>query len=584
MIENNTNNVQTYIPIHDVYHKHTKYESTVERAKQLFLDGYLLSVSLSGKDSGAASVCVVEGLRRAKLENPNVGPLYFVTTNTTLDNMVLHEFMMQLHEDVYAYGKEHDLPIFTKQLKPALSSNPMVEMIGRGKLLRTPETTSKGRDCAVSWKVLPMKKYMKELERSYQTSKVVNISGSRQEESRARSANLLKRKESAFKMVKTDLGFSLPIIMDWTLSDVWSLFSEIDLGDIETYSEHFSLMRKHYSSGNGGVCDLFAGNLKSTEKSCGARFGCVLCGLSGPTDKSLEAQISTDEKTYGFMKPLNELRTFMLNTLWDFNNRSLTGKEMKDGFIKVGVNHYNLSYRIKLLRYVLTIQHQAYQRFGYHPIDLIDYEELLAIQYHWSRDVGEPEPGFAFKIWHEIVENESNFYPIPDTTYTPQSPIPGYLYFDLQSYVNSDYNEGLDDKGLDGELRSIARCYERDGIKQRVVRYTENQQFKVVLENSFAMMFVTSYYPSLVEDGHLDGKCPSVMLKHLLESGVIEISKGSISRLHNDALRSQTLNSLRTMSGIPVDQLMLSLSVSKRIRDEIVAQRKLENSNQQSLF
>lgn len=108
---------------------HEMYDITVERAKKLFLDGWVVCLGLSGKDSGAASVCVVEGLKRAYKENRNVGPLYIATTNTTLDNMVLHDYMMRLHEDLRSYAKLERLPIFTEELKPTLSSRPVVEII-----------------------------------------------------------------------------------------------------------------------------------------------------------------------------------------------------------------------------------------------------------------------------------------------------------------------------------------------------------------------------------------------------------------------------------------------------------------------
>ncbi|HDS1208433.1 TPA: hypothetical protein QDZ84_003472 [Shewanella algae] len=90
---------------------HYKSEEAIERAKQLFLDVWIVSLGLSGKDSGAASVCVVEGLKRAFDINKNVGPLYIVTTNTTLDNMVLHDYMMRLHDDLNQYALFNGLPI-----------------------------------------------------------------------------------------------------------------------------------------------------------------------------------------------------------------------------------------------------------------------------------------------------------------------------------------------------------------------------------------------------------------------------------------------------------------------------------------
>ena len=269
------------------------------------------------------------------------------------------------------------------------------------------------------------------------------------------------------------------------------------------------------------------------------------------------------------MKPLNDLRTFMINTLFDFNKRSLLGREMKDGFIKVGINQYSMEYRMDILRYVLTIQQDAFNQHGYHPIDLIDYRELLAIQYHWSREGGEPEPGMALKIWHEIVEDGMR-YPIPHTEKIEAAFSPVYMYFPLEDYMDQDNSIGLDDEGLYGEYKHLARVYYRDGIKHQVVKYDESSAFEVVTENSKAMMFVDSFYPDLVEGGYLENKCPTVMLKHLLESGVVRIAKGSIDRLNRDAKRAQALFSLRTTTGIPVDEAILRLSVPKKIKDRVV--------------
>lgn len=561
--------VQIETPIQNISHQHPKFEETVERAKALFLNGWHASLGLSGKDSGAASICIVEGLLRASAINPeHGGTLHVVTTNTTLDNMVLHDYMMQLHEDMRHYGQENNLPIFTHELKPSLSKSPMVEYIGKGKLLRTAATSNNGRDCAIDWKIIPMKRFLKSLQKQYKTTKIVSISGSRESESLARSKSLAKRSESATEMVSTDLGWSQPIIKDWTLNDVWQLFKLIDDGDIESYSDRFDRMKKHYSSANNGVCDLFAGDTKNASKSCGSRFGCTLCCVNGDSDSSLEAQIETDPKTYGFMKPLNELREFMLNGLYDYGNRSIEGRTMKDGFIKVAINHYSIEYRMDLLRYVLSMQVDALDKYGYHAIDLIDYEQLLAIQYYWSRE-GEPEPGTALKIWHEIVTTGEQYYPIPTIKKIEKGKTPTDRYFDLQSLLDDENPIGLDDEGLNDQFKDAKAHYTRDGKDQQVIRYNESKLFSVVTKEGLAMDFVEDYYPMLIEEGHLLNKCSSVMLKHMIESGVVVITKGSIAKLHEDTKRSQALNVLRWRCRKPTPDAIRDNSVDKK---EMMAQ------------
>jgi DNA sulfur modification protein DndC len=567
-------------------HGHDKYTKAVETAKNLLLDGYCLNIGLSGKDSSAVSVCIVEGLRLAKIINPHVGPVYFVTTNTTLDNIVLHQYMMKLHEDLRTYGKKYDLPIYTKELKPSIASQPLVEYIGKGKLMHTPQTSVNGRSCAVMWKIKPMENHLTELSKELQSDKLISITGSRTSESAVRAKNLELRQESSTKMVKTGLGWSLALIKDWSLSEVWNLFRIIENGDIESYSDNFEEMRKHYSAGNAGTCDLFAGDNSKVSKSCGSRFGCMTCAMSGSSDKSLEAQIDTDPKTYGFMKPINELREYMINTLFDYKYRSLLGKKMFNGYIKYGVNQYNMKFRMNLLRYVLTIQNEAYATTGNHIIDLIDYEQILAIQYYWSKEGLEPSPGMALKIWNEIIENDEGGYPIPKTVKAEQPHSPRYTYFPLQDYITKENNVGLDDDNFFDKNRNLARVYQKDGSSKRVVNYVEAKKLTVDIKDGKAMMFVTSFYPSLVEDGLLDNKCPTVMLKYLLLSEVIKITKGSIARIDSDMKRAQTLNSIQYITNLTTEEFISTLSISEAMMDANVRAFNVNDkpTGQQQLF
>ncbi|MGI2228228.1 hypothetical protein [Shewanella frigidimarina] len=151
-------------------------------------------------------------------------------------------------------------------------------------------------------------------------------------------------------------------------------------------------------------------------------------------------------------------------------------------------------------------------------------------------------------------------------------------------FVEGNKPVGLDDEGLDHQFKSIERMFKRDGESHRVVRYTESKSFDVVTKNAFAMTFVEDFYLELKEDGHLDNKCPTVMLKQLLESGVVTLAKGTIGRVHDDARRAQALNSLRCTVGIPITEAITMLSVSENVMKEEIASRKLSGTRQQSLF
>jgi hypothetical protein len=119
-----------------------------------------------------------------------------------------------------------------------------------------------------------------------------------------------------------------------------------------------------------------------------------------------------------------------------------------------------------------------------------------------------------------------------------------------------------------------------------VVRYTEDKSFSVITENALAMDFVECFYLQLVEDG-LDDKCPTVMLKNMLESGVIQLSNGRIKTLHTEVQRAQALNILsRYSDDISLDEIVSALSVSKDVMDLTLSQitKQKNQIGQQSFF
>ncbi len=156
-----------------------KATDAVKAIQDKLSDGWVLQLGYSGKDSSSVLVCAIEALRRAHKVCQNVGPLYVVTTATSLDNFEVHGHILDMHRQLEEYADETGLPIICKELKPTLNSLPMVQMIGRGKQLRTPETTVKGRDCAVDWKIKPAEAFLKKLRIEHQTTKILSLSGSR---------------------------------------------------------------------------------------------------------------------------------------------------------------------------------------------------------------------------------------------------------------------------------------------------------------------------------------------------------------------------------------------------------------------
>jgi DNA sulfur modification protein DndC len=584
-----------------------KIDTTVNTLTGLLLQGWIFSIGLSGKDSFCVAHCAIEALTKAKSVRDDVGPIYLATTDTTLDNFEVHKYVMSIHGAAVQFGKNNSLDIRSECLSPALSSLPMVDYIGKGKLLRTPQTARKGRDCAVSWKIEPAKKFLKSLNGIHQTNKILSLSGTRDDESVVRAKNIAKRGESISTVVKTEIGYTLAPIKDWTKKDVWGLIGAIEDDKIESFAEDVMAgMRKHYSAANGGMCDAFTSDGKKSARACGARHGCVICAMV-TNDTSLENQIDIDPKRYGYMEGFTRIRKFMLDTLFDYErSRSLVGRETKaGGWIKVGYNQYSMLYRQELLRYFLTldaIEDDAAERDGHEPrFQLIDEKTLLTIQYHWSREGGEKTPGEALQIWHDIY-TEGNRYAIPETHNSPKTYLdfdyanlsyvagtefPKYRWLNINDFADQviDFSSldlvGLSPTGVDIPLSHAPKVKADNGSYENVVPFRESDSFSIC-QITDAQWFIEDTFKDLVELGMTDPENqvdPTEMLKFMLYRNVIIIHKGSMARLHRETKRAQLINAI-TRAGRYFETVFLAHSITED--QYIQLQQKQEDDHPQA--
>jgi DNA sulfur modification protein DndC len=565
-----------------------KIERTTNILKNLFLTGNCIVSSLSGKDSLCVTHLAVEALKQARVEQPScAGILHIMTTNTTIDNFEFHRFILDLHKAAREYAIEYDLPIHTHEIKPSLMEQPLVEYIGHGKLLRTPQTTVKSRSCAINWKIEPAKKFIKQLQQQYQTNKIINLSGVRDLESQARKRNIALRNESIDALTLTELGYSLAPIKDWSLSDVWSLLGQIENDEIDSFIEQLAKqIRIHYSAGNGGICDVFANNKNS--KPCSSRFGCTLCKLAPETD-SLRNQIETSPTTYGYMQPLTELGDFMFNTLNNMEySRSMLGRSVKDDFLKFGFNQYSLNYRKELLRYVLTIdanEQQSAASLNIKPrFELIDYQALIAIQYIWAKEGCESQPAEAIKIWHD-VHTYNQRYNIPKTQAEPAKDITlsitatqfvmgnklkKYRYVNLEELHQKFDSQCQGMIADDNEKRNFT-CHIAtiEGQKELVIPYKESN--KTTIYSELAENYINETYFDLEADGIFDPENnidPTVIVKDLLFNEVVTIRKGSMNKLHHDLKKAQLYNHLmkasRSNSSSIIDSIIYRETIDEK--------------------
>lgn len=524
-----------------------KTTRTINIIKKLLLEGWYLQIGVSGKDSFCVAHCAVKALKEAIKINPKVGPVYFSTVDTTIDNFEIVSFLRECHHQLDEYAQEHSLPVITKIIEPTTQQRPLVQYIGRGLLLRTMTNQTGRRQCTSDWKITPTIKFNKQIQEKHQTTKVLNLSGSRDEESVSRAANLAKRGESIDVITTTDMGYKLAPIKDWTLSDVWGLINKIDNGDEESFGENLTTdLRKHYSAGNSGTCDLFVGNSTKNNKPCSNRFGCFLCSLVAE-DKSLTNQIEASPKTYGYMKgPLN-LRQYMFNTLNDFKlTRAQYGKKLiNKSHIKLDYNDYSMAYRAQLLRLTLTldaIEIERAETIGEEAkFQLIDYPSIVTIQYFWSKEGGESSPGEALKIWHD-VHTFNKRYAIPDTSYVAPQPNPkNDRFFDVNKAINELSFDGLSISTKE-KTRFKTHQIKSHGETILCTPFYQSKNFEIGLGGS-AWEYVEETFLNYLEQGTLTAKvCPSVILKDLLRLGVVKVAQGHLARLHKQVQRAQLTN------------------------------------------
>jgi len=570
-----------------MHNQMSKVSKTISTLRDLYLRGYVTQVGISGKDSFCVAHCAAEALKQAMMVNPNVGPLHVTTVDTTIDNFEIMDFLKDCHLALESYGEEFNLPIVSTFIQPKTQSRPLVQYIGRGLLLRTMNNQVGRRQCTSDWKITPLIDFTKQLKVKYQTDKILNLSGSRSSESQARAAALDMRSETIDVVTLTDMGYKLAPIKDWTLNDVWELINKIENGDVESFGEDLTAnLRMHYSAGNSGACDLLVGNSTVNNKPCSSRFGCTLCSLV-KEDLSLKNQIQTSNKQYGYMSGILELRNYMFNTLNDLEltRARYSKKLLNNKFIKLSFNDYSIEYRMKLLQFTLTLDALEIERAeeaGEDPkFQLIDYPSIVAIQFYFAREGGETSPGQAIKAWHD-VHTLGNRYHIPKTEYTEPKAVAASdneRYFDIADAIDNISAKGLVTDEEENLLQSPHRV--SSAYDSFLTLPFDNVKKFTIGENGKAWEYVEEIFPIYLDNNALkNGVCPTVILKDMINLGVIQMPQSQLYRLHNQSKIAQVVNYL-TANNIKADEYYNNYPSAEKA---VEFQSKLNPKPQLSLF
>ena len=382
-----------------------------------------VSISWSGgKDSSVTLhivLCVAR--KRAQLGLP-VHPIVVLTADTLVESPEITAYARAELRAVQRFAKRHGLPLHVEVTTPRLTESWAVVVLSGRSL---PSYYGGNSDCTVNMKSQPLSRAQARHDAKFPG--LVTILGTRYDESTRRAANMRKRAETAEQVwIGKDERPYLSPIAYWTTDHIWTLIGTVMAIESEqTYSD-FSELHRIYADASGGGCVVvaeMAGMMKSSP--CGARHGCWAC-VRMDADKSLEAMLAADSR-YEYMRPLNQLRNFLLAVRYDWSLRTwMPWDPDPDGSLEVAPYRFRPSFLAKLLRICLSIderERQAASATGIRPrFKIIDVRSLIAIDAYWSLH-GLHKPFEALRIYRDVYQY-GNVVDVPVIDPVPPTPRP----------------------------------------------------------------------------------------------------------------------------------------------------------------
>jgi len=441
----------------------------------LLITQHVCRVSFSGgKDSSVVMALTLNAALKAVQAGHNIQPIHVSNSDTGIENPVVHAHVCTELDKVKLFCDTHGIEVNIQIAKPHLSSSWAFRHIGSGKLVTYPMSGSKSkngkgqsRDCSVMFKVQPLTRLSNQIVKDVRSKglTLVTLLGTRFDESSTRADNMTDRGESDTQIWQGANGHNyLSPIANWTTQDVWGLLTAVLERKVKSYSD-FENCFKVYEDAVGTTCavdaDMALGKT-ANSRGCGARHGCSLCTVV--SDKSMANMIEND-KEYAFMRGLNDLQQYLLNTQWDWSLRSWVGRTINNGYVTLGPDTYSAEMVENLLKFALTIdvkELQASEALGIAPrFQLIDMEMLIAIDAEWSRH-GLHVPHHALYLYREVYHNGKRF-DVPRIEPVERTPKPANRYY----FVGNDWDEGHEwaFSGLaNATLMSLEGCPASDTI------------------------------------------------------------------------------------------------------------------------
>lgn len=537
-----------------------KIRGAIDVYKELLSLGYQFVIASSfGKDSETCLGLFINACIELMNEGATLMPQYLVTSSTLVENPEVEVLKYRKIKALKGFCEISGLPLEVVETSPSLANTWQVKIIG-GKSLPT-MTNSSHRQCTVDLKISASNAALKRIKKSIpkeRRDKLCIVLGSRDSESVIRAKNIEKFDGSSTQVVSTPEGSFLYPIKDFLVDDVWYFLIKSGQGKGKKY---LSYLKNHDETvdlykDSAGECVMIQvdtnedGVSQSDHSACGARHGCWTCGAMGSGgDKSMENLIQSDPEKAKSLKPLNEIRNFMVSSYYDLNRRRLTGRTLHDGYIKIAPDCFSADLCRDLLKACLTADYHEAKRAQQHgekrKFQIINLEQLFAIDWTWSVSGLFHKPFEALKVFWEVYEEQDFFFPGASEVERVSMPKPRYLYVGDSWYQGSYLTKGMANE-LSGLVGEESSCYQGMVIKSG--KHGAKEVQSVVTDEALGVNKEVASFALEYDLESLLNKREvykgNYAAQYYLSTGLIKLPRKMLSKYDEMLARAQAMNDL----------------------------------------
>ena len=542
-----------------------RIEQAINAINQLFARGVVPCVAFSGgKDSTVLLMLAIMAAEKAA-EAGQRPVLWVLNADTGVESPVVWKHAQTELSKAAAFAKERGITMKVGVSTPSMSSSWLLRIVGGRALPSFPENNA---DCSVEWKVNPMQKLRRKLEKHLAMdlrTESCTLIGTRFSESQERARKMNARGESATEPVRNNAGELVlaPIAM-WSEDDVWEMLALVRFGQIKSYSDTETLFAIYQDAGPttcAVVNDSILTGAASARGGCGARTGCWVC-QKVKTDASMENFLRKPE--YAFMQGLNDLREFIAATQYDLSRRQWCGRTISHGYIAVRPDAYSPSMIREIFQYVLTLQateNEIAAESGIAPrFQIIDVPGVIAVDALWSLH-GFHTPFTAIKDFHDVFEKGVR-YTIPKIDPFPKVEMPEPRFI----YVGEDWID-TPDKHLIGlrnpvgeAMTELHPCMSTRTLKSGRVVLDVNTDIEFSVDEESAYLALDFEIDRLLEmhEEMKNRSANSYGYKWWLQYGTIALAKMQVG-IHDAILRRTEYKARNGIAGPDQDLRRLQL-------------------------